>query len=141
MERKISEQKKQIESLYDDLESKEQFIEMVEGDLKNANRQATQYKKALEEERRSQNENEKQNDDLKTDTISRCPNGCDKYNKSVDDIYNAGVEHKNELLELKQIADEQKVKISCLRNHRDEIKDDFYKLKEVHETEMKESWG
>ena len=40
MERKIIEQKKEIEALYDDLESREKFIEMLEGDLKKANRQA-----------------------------------------------------------------------------------------------------
>ena len=97
MERKIIEQKKQIEALYDDLESREKFIEMLEGDLKNATRQAAQYKKDLEEEKRNKTEDEKQNDDLKPDTISKCPNGCDKYSKTVDEIYNAGVKHKNKL--------------------------------------------
>ena len=34
MDRKISEQKRLIENLYDDLESREKFIEKLEDDLK-----------------------------------------------------------------------------------------------------------
>ena len=75
---------------------------------------------------------------MKCDTSTKCTKGCDKYNKSIDEIYEAGLEHKNKLIDLKKIADEQKVKIGCLRKHRDEIKNDLYKLEDVHEATIKE---
>ena len=46
--------------------------------------------------------------------------------------------HRSKLLELKEIADEQKVKISCLRRHRDEIKEDLVKLEDIHDAKIKE---
>ena len=57
----------------------------------------------------------------------------------MDEIYEAGVKHKSKLVELKQIADEQKVKIGCLRMHRDEIKDELIKLEDVHNIKMNQN--
>ena len=68
-----------------------------------------------------------------------CDKGFEKYNKTVDKIYEAGKKHKDMLLNLKEISDNQKIKITCLRKHRDEIKANLDKLKDVHEISMKEN--
>ena len=50
-ERKIYEQKKLIEHLYDDLESREKFIEKLEGVLKDVSKHNFQTKKKFEVEK------------------------------------------------------------------------------------------
>ena len=45
LERKIADQKKLIQSLYDDLESREKFIEMLQVDMKDTSRKNAQSKK------------------------------------------------------------------------------------------------
>ena len=47
-EKKVADQKKLIESLYDDLESREKFIVMLEGDMKDTSRKNAQSKKKLD---------------------------------------------------------------------------------------------
>ena len=135
MERKIADQKKCIQSLYDDLESREKFIEMLEENLRDMKRKSAKEKKQLEAEKIAMEEKLKENlqliEDLKNDTRGTCAKGCDKYSKSVDEIYEAGVKHKSKLVDLKEIADEQKVKISCLRKHRDEMRDELLRNKRM----------
>ena len=48
MERKIADQKKLIEHLYDDLESREKFIEKLQEDLKDNYKRNNHSKKQLE---------------------------------------------------------------------------------------------
>ena len=114
LERKLADQKKVIESLYDDLESREKFIEMLQGDMKDTNRKNVQTKRKFEAEKNVLEEQLKENmkiiGDLKNDEKSKCSNGCENYSKSVDEIYEAGVKHKSKLVELKEIADEQQIK-------------------------------
>ena len=47
LERKIADQKKLIESLYDDLESREKFIEMLQVDMKDTSRKMLNQKRNL----------------------------------------------------------------------------------------------
>ena len=139
MERKIADQNKVIESLYEDLESREKFIEMLQEDLKDTNRKNVQGKKKWEAEREVLDDKLKVKtrmiEDLKSIGNIKCPKGCEKYSKSVDEIFEAGVEHKEKLVALKEIADNQKSKIFCLRKHRDEIAD---KLEDLEVTFSKE---
>ena len=143
LERKIADQKKLIQSLYDDLESREKFIEMLQVDMKDTSRKNAQSKKKFEAEKDVLEDKLEEKiriiNELKSAPKFECSKGCGKYNKSVDEIYEAGVKHKNKLIDLKEIADEQKVKISCLRKHRDEIQNNFYKLEDVHQTTIKET--
>ena len=46
-ERKVADQKKLIESLYDDLESREKFIEMLQVDMKDTSRKMLNQKRNL----------------------------------------------------------------------------------------------
>ena len=41
----------------------------------------------------------------------------------MEDVVKYATKNKNDLITLKEIADEQKVKISCLRKHRNELQD------------------
>ena len=141
MERKNADQKKLIGSLYDDLESRERFTELLEKDIKDNNRRYAIKKKQLETKNQSLEEDLAEKikiiDDLENNSNFKCSKGCDRYSKSVDEIFEAGVKHKNKLVELKEIAEGQKEKISCLRKHRDEIKEEMNKLEDVHEVKMK----
>ena len=124
MERKIADQKKLIEHLYDDLESREKFIEKLQEDLKDNYKRNNHSKKQLESEKNILEEKVKETlkivNVLKGNTSPKCVKGCDKYKQSIDDVYEAGVKHRSKVVELKKIDDEQKVKLSCLRKHRDE---------------------
>ena len=71
--------------------------------------------------------------------MMKCDQGCQKYNKSIDEIVQAAAKHKEKLESLKEIAGSQKEKIFCLRNHRNELFDKIEKLNEEHETELKKS--
>ena len=119
MERKIADQNKVIESLYDDLESREKFIEMLQDDLKDTNRRNSQAKKKWEAEREVLHDRLKETtmmiEDLKTNANFKCLKGCEKYSKTIDEIFEAGAKHKEKLIALKEIADNQKSKIFCLR--------------------------
>ena len=53
--------------------------------------------------------------DLKT-IIEDC--NCHNYSKSIDDIYRAGIKHRDKLVSLKDIADAQKRKISNLEEEK-----------------------
>ena len=52
--------------------------------------------------------------------ISRyeCPNRCNRYRQSLEEIVEAGNRHKAKALSLKGIAEEQKKKISILREEK-----------------------
>ena len=52
------------------------------------------------------------------ETLVDCPYGCIKYRKSIEDGTVAGNQHKEKALALKSIAEEQKVKISSLREEK-----------------------
>ena len=132
MERKIADQNKVIESLYDDLESREKFIEMLQDDLKDTNRRNSQAKKKWQAEREVLDDRIKEKtmmiEDFKTNDNFKCLKGCEKYSKTIDEIFEAGAKHKEKLIALKKIADNQKSKIFCLRKHRDEIADKLLNL-------------
>ena len=52
MERKISEQNRLIKELYDDLESRDKFIDKLQEDLKDTLRQSAKTKKQWEAEKK-----------------------------------------------------------------------------------------
>ena len=80
--------------------------------MKDNSRQNDHDKKHLEAEKhsfeREIDEKLKVIENLRNDQSLECSKGCEKYSKSVDEIYEAGVKHKSKLVELKEIADEQK---------------------------------
>ena len=64
-----------------------------------------------------------------------CKNGCEKYSRSMDDIVKYATK---DLITLKEIADEQKIKISCLRKHRNELQDKMEEREAENEAEFRE---
>ena len=47
-----------------------------------------------------------------------CLNGCHRYSRTIDEIFEAGNKHKEKLTALKEIAENQKEKISLLRENK-----------------------
>ena len=52
-----------------------------------------------------------------------CPNRCDRYTKSIDEIFAAGKKHKDKLLALIEVSEKQKSKISSLREEKNSLLD------------------
>ena len=75
--------------------------------------------------------------ELKKKSPGECTYGCSKYNKSVDEIVNAGTKHREKLLAIKQIAEDQKEKIRLLRNQKSSLENDIDKLTDDLEMEQK----
>ena len=69
---------------------------------------------------------------------TKCERGCEKYNKTVDQIAEAASKHREKLLVLKEVAEAQKEKIFCLRGHRNELLDEIDKVNSEHDNEIKE---
>ena len=113
MERKIGDQNSLIGLLYDDLESKEKTIERLDECLKDAKDLNKRNVKKMETEiyrlEDQLEEKSKVIEDLRNNVPYKCSKGSDRYSKSVDDNYDAGLKHKSKLLKLKQIADDHKI--------------------------------
>ena len=45
------------------------------------------------------------------DKAEKCSNGCDKYIKTTDEIYEAATKHREEAVKLKDLSEKQKNKI------------------------------
>ena len=73
--------------------------------------------------------------ELKKKYPGECTYGCNKYNKSVDEIVTAGKKHREKVLALKEIAEEQKEKIYALRNQKLRLENEVDKLKDDLEME------
>ena len=73
--------------------------------------------------------------ELKKKVPEECSFGCKKYNKSVEEIVTAGKKHKEKLLALKEIADEQKEKIILLRNQKSQLEKQVDKVNDDLEME------
>ena len=67
----------------------------------------------------------------------KCKNGCEKYNRSMDDVVKYATKNRDTALSLKDTVESQKSKIFCLRGHRNELLDKIDKLNNDHEDEMK----
>ena len=52
-----------------------------------------------------------------------CQNGCNRFKQSVDEIYEAGLKHRKCLIEVKEVADNQKMKIVELRKEKNELQE------------------
>jgi hypothetical protein len=46
--------------------------------------------------------------------LCHCPTGCEKYSKRIDGIFQAGKKHKEKLLTVIELSENQKLKISSL---------------------------
>ena len=57
-----------------------------------------------------------------------CPNNCQKYSKTIDEIFEAGIKHRDKLISLKEISENQKMKISILREEKNGLLDQVDKL-------------
>ena len=70
-----------------------------------------------------------------------CPNGCHNYRQSLEEIVTAGNKHKEMALSLKGIAEEQKKKISILREDKFKLQEEIDKMemdaREEHDNFMK----
>ena len=74
---------------------------------------------------------------MKKRVPEECSYGCRKYNKSVDEIVIAGNKHKEKLLAIKDIAEEQKGKIISLRNQKSKLEKHLDKMTDDLEMERK----
>ena len=61
--------------------------------------------------------------------MKRSDCNCSKYSKSIDEIYNAGSKHKQKLVELKDIAIKQKMKIAQSQEEKTAMLDQVEHLK------------
>ena len=53
--------------------------------------------------------------------IYQCPNSCNKYSKSIEEIYQAGKKHKGQLVTCIEACEKQKEKISSLREEKNSL--------------------
>ena len=67
-----------------------------------------------------------------------CPNGCHNYRQSLEEIVTAGNKHREMALSLKGIAEEQKKKISILREEKNSLLDrtDHLEVDAKRQTEL-----
>ena len=68
---------------------------------------------------------------------SKYENGCEKYNKTVDEIAEAASRHREKILALMEVLDAQKEKVFCLRGHRNELFDEIDKMNREYNIEIK----
>ena len=66
--------------------------------------------------------------ELKNKLPGECTFGCNKYDKSIDEIVTAGNKHREKVLALKELAEEQKDKIRSLRNQKSHLESQVDKL-------------
>ena len=139
----MQEKVKHTEYLYDELDLKEKEIDNLKESIKQAKnlyKKQTAFAQEMHVEKcqlaLQLEEKEKDIADLEN---AKCEKGCNRYNKSVDEIAEAASKHREKLVALKEIADEQKEKIFCLRGHRNELFDEIDKLKAQHAKESNES--
>ena len=140
MDGKIQSQTKHIEFLNEELEIKEKEIVDLKEYLKNAdklNRKKTVYAEEILNEKcvlsQELRRMEKDMFELKKQT-STCQNGCEKYNRSMDDIVTYAEKNKTALMRLKTLAEDQKIKISNLREDRKKLMEQI----ETQEEELEE---
>ena len=127
--------------MYDELEEKEKDIENLQKSLKSSKnlyqRQTDFAREAIEEKEKLSIELKDKDEEIANLKMVKCNRGCQKYNKSVDEIVEAAAKHKENVEALKEVAGSQKEKIFCLRNHRNELFDKIEKLNDEHEYELK----
>ena len=140
MENRIKSLEKHIDFLYDELESKEKEVEQVKESHKHADelcRKNTAYAQEILVEKCSLSQllekKEVEIHELKSKD-SKCQNGCER----MEEVMQYAAKNKNDVISLKEIAESQKVKISCLRRHRNELQDQLDKKDSDHETEQKD---
>lgn len=86
--------------------------------------------------------------ELKMKSNGICENGCHKYNKSMDEVVQAGYKHRNNVLAVKEVAENLKKKIQKLKEensklflekkqHEEDANDGYEMLQNVRERERK----
>jgi hypothetical protein len=127
--------------LDNELEEKEKEVEKLMKSLKSFKnlyqRQTDFAKEAIEEKEQLYIRLEEKEVEVADLEMKKCDKGCQKYNKSIDEIVEAATKHKEKLEALKEIASSQKENIFCLRSHRNELFDKIDLLNDEHEKELK----
>ena len=54
---------------------------------------------------------------------NECPHGCHRYRQSIEEIVEAGNKHKEQIVILRKLAEDQKKKISILREEKNSLLD------------------
>ena len=72
--------------------------------------------------------------ELKIKKESKCQNQCSR----MEEVLKYAEKNKKDVISVKEIADSQKVKISCLRGHRNELLDKIDDLNDNHVAEIKQ---
>ena len=129
-----------VDYLYEELEGKEKEIDDLKKMVKETDelcRKNTAYAQEMLREKCSISlELEKRKEEikeLKSEKGSKCRNQCSR----MDEVLEYANKNKNDAISVKEIADAQKIKIACLRGHRNELLDKIDTLKEQHEVEIK----
>ena len=90
MEGKLKEKQKHIEFLYDELDNKDKELDKLQDALNNAKNLYKKQTAFSQEVLEDKNELSVRLENLEKDfaelKMVRCEKGCDKYNKSVDEI-------------------------------------------------------
>ena len=68
--------------------------------------------------------------ELKIKESRECQNGCERYSKSIDEIYQAGSKHREKVLSLKSIAENQKKKILNIQAEKANLQEQVQQLEE-----------
>ena len=67
---------------------------------------------------------------------TNCKNGCDRFNHSMYDVVKYATKNRDDLIAVKKIAEEQKIKIACLRGHRNQVQGKMEQVSSDHEEEL-----
>jgi hypothetical protein len=144
MEKKIEGLEKNVNFLYEDLEDKEKEILDLKESVDHANeicRKNTAYaQKTLVEKcslAKELESKEKEIFEVRENRENKCKNGCEKYNRSMDDVVKYATKNRESALSLKDTVESQKSKIFCLRGHRNELLNKIDKLNSDHENDIK----
>ena len=112
-----------LKSLEDNLVIQKEMIKVLEKTVKKLENDKVDLAEALDTK-------EQKIHNLKVNDLKECPNGCHRYSKSIDEIFRAGSKHKEKLLCLKSIAENQKKRISSLQGEKGKLFEQVQQLEE-----------
>ena len=131
MEKRINRLEEKIRFLYDELDKKDVKIDKLEDSANHANeicRKNTEYAQEILREKcqisQTLDKKEQEIYKLKKEKEENvCLDGCNQYNKSMDEVVYYTQKHKDSLIIMKTLAENQKSKISSLREERNKMMD------------------
>ena len=141
MENKTASLNKRIQNLYEELATKQKEIDDQKESVKYADeicRKNTAYAQKILVEKCSLaqeiKKKEEEIDDLKKRKDFQCKSGCEKYSKSMDEVMEYAEKNKHAAVRLKSAAEEQKKKLSILREEKTKMLDQL----DMQEEELEE---